>query len=321
MKGERNDGMSRRRLWNSLWCVCLMIWLILPAATSFAAQRPPAAAQAPAATAVPGVLLTAVSRDDAVLAGGISTGIRSPEGVATIEPIAWLTPDGFWQDLPCSYHWVTDADIARCRAFAASYLSRSHQYTIVSADGYGATIQAPPTKLTHCNAYNVKGLYSGAKLRRTALAVSNPAAFAPAQPLLPIEGTAYQRILHAFVAAAPVHLDTLSGIRLYLLQAGGHRLIVVERSFTDYASATPSVVPNVKFVFAIGHIVQGRFHILFWKTNTQEENEQLLGAIHLKNGGDFLVTSINSSEAQFFRIYALRNGSVQMVFSGGGSSC
>ena len=297
-----------------------MIWAMFPATASFAAQQPSAAAQA-SAPAAPGVLLTAVSRDDAVLAGGISTGIRSPEGIATIEPIAWLTPDGFWQDLPCNYQWVTDADQARCRDFAAAFLSHSRQYTIVSADGFGATVQAPPSKLTHCNAYSVKGLYSGAKLRRTSLAASDPATFVPAQPLLPIEGQAYQRTLQAFVAVAPVHLDTLSGIRLYLLQAGGHRLIVVQRSFTDFASATPSVVPHVKFVFAIGHIVQGRFHILFWKTNTQEENEQVLGAIHLKNGGEFLVTSINSSEAQFFRIYALRNDSVQMVFSGGGSSC
>ena len=66
------------------------------------------------------VMLTAVSRDASVLSGGISTGIRSPRGIANLEQIAWLTPPGVWRDLPCHYTGGTGAALARCRAFAAS---------------------------------------------------------------------------------------------------------------------------------------------------------------------------------------------------------
>ena len=308
--------MSRQSLWFRVWYVCLALaWALFPSAMGFAAPRGQAGMQSP------GIMLAAVSRDDAVLSGGISTGIRTPDGIADVEPIAWLTPSGAWQDLPCNYHWLTDADISRCRQFASAYLSQSHQYAVVSADGYGATIHAPPSSLNDCYAFAARGVYSGPSILRTTLAASDPAAFLSSPPLKPVEGIAYTQVLTAFAAASPVHLNTLAGIRLYQVHWGGRSLIVVERYFTDFASASPSVVPDVKLVFAIGQIVQRRFHILFWKDNTEDENEQVLGTLLLRTGQQFLVTSINSPEAQFFRIYAMQNGSIRMVFSGGGSSC
>ena len=66
---------------------------------------------------------------------------------------------------------------------------------------------------------------------------------------------------------------------------------------------------------------QGRFHILFWKDNTNDSHEQVLGAIRLKSGKQFLLTSVNTPQAQFFRVYAMQKGVIRIVFSGGGSTC
>ncbi|MGC8549075.1 MAG: hypothetical protein ACP5M4_05185 [Acidobacteriaceae bacterium] len=313
---SRDRSMRRPSFWFRIACVSLeLAWAAFASMPGFAApQASPAAPQ-------DGIMLTAVSRDDSVLIGGISTGIRTPQGIASVEQIAWITPSGLWQDLPCNYHWVTDADIARCRDFAAGYLGQFHNYTIVSPDGFGGSVQAAPAHLDDCYSFATRGIYSGQPLERTAIAASDPSAFLPSHPIQPVDALDYQKTLAAFAAASPVPLGTLAGIRLYRTQWNGHSLILVERSFTDFSSANPSVVPNVKLIFAIGEITRGKFHVLFWKRNTQDENEQVLGAVTLKNGREFLITSVNSPEAQFFRVYAMRNGHIEMVFSGGGSSC
>lgn len=308
--------MSWRRFRLRVWWVCLA----LAGMACFSAQCIAVSRQSPEAPNG-NVVITAVSRDASVLSGGISTGVRTVDGVANVEQIAWLTPSGEWLDLPCNYHWITDADIARCRAFASSYLSRPHQYTIVSADGYGDTVESSPSRMSDCYSFASQGTYSGQNLHRTALAASDPSAFTQGSPLKSMEGAQSGRILAAFAAAAPVHLATMAGIRLYRVAWSGRELIVVERSFTDFSSANPSVVPNVKLLFAIGEMANGRFHMLFWKHNTEDDNEQVLGTIVLKSGKEFLITSVNDPEAQFFRIYAMHDGNVRMVFSGGGSSC
>lgn len=298
--------------------VCLSLFplmALLASPAGFAAPKP-SAAQPPHS-----VMLAAVSRDNSVLNGGISTGIRTLPGIANLEQIAWITPSGEWLDLPCNYHWVTDVDIARCRDFAASYLSQFHSYTIVSAEAFGDTVQSAPAQLDNCDSFATHAIYSGRPVERTAIAASDRSAFLPGSPLRPVGGLDYQQTLAAFAAASPVHLTTLSGIRLYRTLWNGRALIIVERSFTDFSSSNPSVVPNVKLIFAIGDITDGRFHVLFWKHNTEDDNEQVLGTVTLKNGKEFLLTSVNSPEAQFFRAYAIRDGHIQMVFSGGGSSC
>lgn len=308
--------MSRPSFWFRVASGCLVLaWAVFAFAPVVAAQQDSGGKPQGA------IMLTAVSRDGSVLTGGISTGIRTPQGIADVEQIAWITPSGAWQDLPCNYHWVADADISRCRSFATSYLSQFHRYTIVSADGYGGTVQAAPARLDNCYSFATRGLYSGRHIGRTAIAASNPAAFMTGPPLNPVDGLQYQSTLTAFAAASPVPLGTLAGVRLYHTQWNGHSVILVERSFTDFSSANPSVVPNVKLIFAIGELIHGKFHILFWKHNTEDENEQVLGTVTLKNGKEFLITSVNSPEAQFFRAYTMQNGHVRIVFSGGGSSC
>ena len=75
------------------------------------------------------------------------------------------------------------------------------------------------------------------------------------------------------------------------------------------------------FIFAIGTMDQGWFHILHLKKNTEDEAERVLGTIHLKSGRDFLITTVSDPESQWFRVYGIRDGHLTLIYEGGGSSC
>ena len=67
--------------------------------------------------------------------------------------------------------------------------------------------------------------------------------------------------------------------------------------------------------------IAAQFHLLHWKQNTDDEDEFVLGTVHLTNGRDFLITTVTDPEGQWFRVYGIRQGKLAMVYSGGGSSC
>ena len=64
-----------------------------------------------------------------------------------------------------------------------------------------------------------------------------------------------------------------------------------------------------------------RFHLLYWKQNTEDEDERLLGTIRLNSGHDFLITVVSDPEGHWYRVYGIRDGKLTQVYSGGGSSC
>ena len=66
---------------------------------------------------------------------------------------------------------------------------------------------------------------------------------------------------------------------------------------------------------------QERFHLLFWKESTSDENELIVGTIRLKNGMDFLVNEVSDPETYSYRIYGIREGKVALIFRGGGGGC
>ncbi len=303
--------MSERRVRAALFSGFLL------AALAVCAAAPVWAAAAPS----PGIMIAAVSRNESVLAGGISTGKWTPDGLAVVEPMAWLSPGGEWTDLPCDYRWVTDADLGLCKAFAESYLAAPHAYTMVSAAGYGGTLLAPPMELSDCFGFGAPAPYTGAPIRATGIAASESSEFLSPPPLTPVAGADYDVLFRAFAASAPVSITHLQGLHFFHLALAGRPLIVVQRSFEDFADAGLSEASTVDLVFAIGQIQGSHFRLLFWKKNQADENEQVLGTMQLRDGQEFLVTSVNAPEAQFFRVYALENSQVRLVFQGGGYSC
>lgn len=261
-----------------------------------------------------GVMLAAVSRDDSMLEGGISSGRWTGKGSVFVEPLARLTQSGEWQSIPCDENQQN-----ACRKFEREYLKKPHDYFVVSADGKGATVRAAPTSLGDCFEYSGTGSYSGVNIARSAIAASSTDFFGDSPPPQPLRNAEAKPILNALAALVPWRLDSRLYLRLFSLRFEGRDLILVQRSFSDYA--TKPEADMLKLIFAIGTMERGRFHVLHWKRNIEDEDERVLGTVHLKSGRDFLITTVSDPESQQFRVYGIRDGKLVIVYSGGGSSC
>lgn len=290
---------------------CFLMWLLLGASVTALAQQPE-----PASTPDAAIMLAAVSRDDSVLVGGISSSGMLAPGIVSVEPMVWLTTSGEWQKIDCF------ADNKKgCDKFEKTYLSKSHTYTVVSADGRGATVKAAPVTPDECSSYTGKGTYSGAPIRDTAIAASSTEMFTSGSSAKRLAAQDAEPIRKALSAFVPTMLDSVNDLRIYSLRLEGQDIYIVQRAFQDYASR-PDYDPqkdNLKLFFGIGTMSKGVFRPIEW--NLDDGNELVLGTIHLKNGQDFLVTSVNDSESQIFRIYGIKNGNLALVFLDGGSSC
>jgi hypothetical protein len=291
---------------NGVWT-----WLILGATVAALAQQP-----SPTATPGSKVMLVAVSRDETMLTGGISSGKMLAPGKLGVEPLAWLTSAGEWKGFQCD-----EDNQEGCRRFEKEYLSKPHTYTVISADGRGATVKAAPTTLDECFGYTGNGTYSDASIGGTAIAADSTNIFTTGPSARRLTGKEIEPIRMALSKLVPTKLDSIEELRIYSLDLEGQDFFVVQRAFQDYASKPGHQEDRLKLIFAIGTMEQGRFHLLQWKRNIEDENELVLGTIHLNNGRDFLITTVSDPESQSFRVYGIKDGQLKMVYAGGGSSC
>jgi hypothetical protein len=262
-----------------------------------------------------GVMLAAVSLDARML--GMGSGKENAKGAAFVEPLARLTSSGEWQSLPC----FADRDGKRyaanqqeaCSKFEREYLSKPHTYTVVSADGRGAKVNAPLATLTECSGYTEKEHIPVQILPLLQLQPVPLISFPIAQPrsLFPTQKPSLcSKHLLRFVSGG---LDSTLHLKVFSLRLEGQDLTIVQRSYVKPA--------GTKLIFAIGKMDQDRFQILHWKENVGDEDEVVLGVVHLTNGREFLITTVTDPEGQWFRAYGIRQGKLMMVYSGGGSSC
>lgn len=286
-----------------LWC-----WLLLIAPVAGFAQQ-----LATTSSNDADVMVAAVSRDSSILTGGIGPGIWTGRGTVYVEPLGYITQSGEWKALPCSKDWPKT-----CPKFAREYLSKPHTYTVVSADGQGAMIQAAPTTLSECRDYTGPGTYTGASIANSAIAASSTDLFAEASPLRHLSAEEARPIRNELGKLVPHKLDSIRRIRGFSLHLEGQEYFLAQRSYTDRAAHANA---DYDFVFTIGTMDQGRFHILHWKKNTEDEEERVLGTIHLKSGREFLITTVSDPESQWFRVYGIRDGHLALIYEGGGSSC
>jgi len=149
----------------------------------------------------------------------------------------------------------------------------------------------------------------------SAVAASSTNFFSDSPPPQLLHDAATTPVLKAFAAAVPGGLDSLSNLKIFSLRLEGQDLALVQRTYAEPAGK------SLKLIFAIGAMDEGQFHILHWKQNTGDEDEVMLGTVHLTSGRDFLITTVIDPEGQWFRVYGIRQGKLAMVYSGGGSSC
>jgi hypothetical protein len=266
-------------------------------------------------------MVAAVAHDDSVLTGGIGTGHLLAPGSVDVEPIAWLSPSGEWKAIRCD-----EKHPKECRRFNNEYLKRPHIYKVVSSDGLGATVRVGHMSLDdECFGYGGKGTVSGHSIHYAAVAASSEDIFTAGESARRLTNPQAAEIRTAFAETVGKKLDSSRELRVYAVQLDGQEFSVLQRAFQDYASKPEFAPPNnvqLNFVFAIGKMEHPRFNLMAWKNEVEnDENEQILGTVHLKNGHDFLITTISDPETQFFRIYGIQQGKLTMVFSGGGGGC
>jgi hypothetical protein len=259
------------------------------------------------------VMLAAVSRDQYMFSGGIGPGKLAGKGNVAIEPLVFLTALGEWKSLPC-----IAGSGKGCRKFAHDYLGKAHVYTVISADGQGATVKSSPATLSECYGFVGEGTYSGATIQKSAIAASSVDLFTDGPALKQVETRKATAIRKALAAFVPKKLDSTDDLRIFSINLETQDLLVVQRAYADLAD--PQNSPR-RPIFIIGTMEQGRFRMLHWKQNTIDGEERVVGAIRLKSGRAFLITTVSDPESQFFRIYGIQDGHLTLIYSGGGSSC
>jgi hypothetical protein len=173
-----------------------------------------------------------------------------------------------------------------------------------------------------CFGYGGVGTSSGVSTADTAIASSSTEPFTDGEPARHMSGEVAEKIRRSLAALVPAKLDSLNHLRFYSLRFEGKELIVVQRAYKDCAPASGRDPQEaMSLIFAIGTMQEGRFHLLFWKKNTEDEDERILGVVHLISGRDFLVNTVSDPESQFFRISGKRNDELTLIFSGGGGGC
>jgi hypothetical protein len=259
------------------------------------------------------VVLAAVARDRGLLKGGIGPGSRTSAGRVVAEPFVRLSETGQFTKLPCQ-----SDETKQCEQFAREYLSKPHIYSIVSPDGYEATVHADAARLSECNDYVGGGTYSGAPLRRSAVAAATGDFFVAAPPLTLLgakDTAAVGKLLKRVMAEK---LTSAKNLQAWSVNLGGHDVVVVQRAYEDVQDQDSQ---RGSLVFTIGELERLRFHVLHWKRNTDDEEERVLGTIKLQSGQDFLVSVVSHPEGHFYRIYSFQQNQLKVVYQGGGSSC
>jgi hypothetical protein len=212
-----------------------------------------------------------------------------------------------------------------CKDFDRDYLSKPHDYTVVSADGLGATVHVNRMHLDdECFGIYGNGTFSGAYIRDAAVAAESADMFTAGPPARRLPASEAEPVRKALAAAVGSKLDTTKYLRVYAVPLEGQSLLVIQRTYEDFANRPERKQNHLEpldLVFAVGRMDQGHFKLLFWKENTEDENEQILGLIHLKSGRDFLLNDVSDPETSSSRVYGTHAGKFMLIFEGGGGGC
>jgi hypothetical protein len=251
--------------------------------------------------------------------------VRQPtrlHGSVYVTPLAWLSASGNWNAIQCDEEHPKE-----CERFGRDYLSKPHSYTIVSADGKGAQVQVEHMSFNSpedCFSYDGEGTLSGAAIRFAGVGASSDDIFRSGPPARRLSGAGTEQVLNAYEAVAGDTLDSPKELHVYSVEIEGRQFFVIQRAFEDYSEKPEYKTENLADLYpilTIGTMQGGKFRMLIWKEKGSDEQEEIIGLIHLKNGRDFLIDSVTDPETFSYRIYGIRNGKLALVFKGGGGGC
>ncbi|MGA2277618.1 MAG: hypothetical protein ABSG00_08435 [Terracidiphilus sp.] len=265
--------------------------------------------------------LLAVVKDWGSLAGTVGGWPTAKAPRVPVEFLVAVTASGEWIDptRQCSSDNSTDAggDAPGCKLFLNQYLNRPKTYTIVTSPGRGTTVQVKALpKLGDCYDFASSGLLSAPGIGTTAIAADSPGLFAAAPAWQSVSAAELAIVRKGLLALGAEKVRNFTGVRVRKVAIEGQTIFVAERHSTAHR--------QLGIVFAVGRIVDGNFDLMRWNENGGEAGDTVegaLGVIRLKNGREFLITTESDPEGQRFYAYEIKDGRLQIVFEGGGSSC
>jgi hypothetical protein len=258
--------------------------------------------------------LLAVVRDWAFVAGYTGGWPSATAPRVPVELLAVVTASGKWID-PTLKCW--DEDSSGCQEFLDLYLNRPKEYIVLTSPGRGAAVHvAPVTKIGDCYGFSSDGILTTTAIGGSAIASDHPELF-NASPVLQSASPAELAIVRTgLLNLGKDKIRRFEGVRVRKVQIEGQSYFIAERHSTPQRS--------LGIVFSIGRIEHGRFELIRWNDEGGEDGdtvENALGVIRLKSGREFLVTTESDPEGQRFYAYGIKDGRLQIVFKGGGSSC
>jgi len=298
-----------------------------------------ASAQQPAGRSDHGddVMIVAVAHDTSVYDGGTTFGELMKGRNVDVMPLAWLTPNGDWRKIDCDYDHPN-----ACLKFDREYLKKPHTYSVISADGRGATVRVETMKLTpqddpdSCFGYGGDGTYSGVPIAYATIAASSADLFTAgplpkrlsegaAEPIRKALAASYWEKLEEAVwvdwRTGGARFESTLDLTVSSIRINGEELFIVKRDSEEERTDLNHRNYELEPVFAVGRMDQGRFNLLFWQKVEGDEYERPLGVIYLRNSRTYIVDTVSGPEGSFFRVYGIQNGKVTVVFEGGGGGC
>jgi hypothetical protein len=258
--------------------------------------------------------LLAVVNDWAYKAGYTGGWHSAPPPNVPVELLAVVTASGDWID-PTLHCRV--GDNTGCSEFLEQYLNRAKDYTILTSPGRGSTVHVELVdKLDDCYGFSSTGSLSSSVTGDAAIASDHPTLFDTSPTWQSTSRSEIAIVRAGLLRLGPKKVKEFDGVQVRKIQIDGQMYFVAERHSTAHRSSG--------IVFSIGRINQGHFYLLRWNEEGGEDGdtiESALGVIRLKNGREFLLTTESDPEGQRFYAYGIRNGRLQIVFRGGGSSC
>ena len=258
--------------------------------------------------------LLAVVKDWAFEAGYTGGWPSATPSHVPVELLAVVTASGNWIDptLRCR-----EEDNAGCKEFLEQYLNRAKDYTVLTLPGRGSTVHVEPVdKLDDCYDFWSTGTLSSGNTGDAAIASDHLALFDTSPAWQNASRSEIAIVRAGLLGLGPKKVKEFDGVQVRKIQIEGQMYFVAERHSTTHR--------RYGIVFSIGRIEQGRFDLVRWNDEGGEDGdtvESALGVIRLKNGREFLITTESDPEGQTFYAYGIRNGHLQIVFQGGGSSC
>jgi hypothetical protein len=258
--------------------------------------------------------LLAVVKDWASEAGYTGGWPSAAPSRVPVELLAVVTASGKWIDptLKCR-----DEDSTGCRRFLNLYLNRPKDYTVATSPGIGVAIHvAPVTKIGDCFNFSSSGTLNASAIGGSAIASDHPEFFEASPALQDASSAEITIVRTGLLSLGEKKVRGFEGILVRKVQIEGLAYFIAERRSTAHRS--------LGIVFSIGRIEHGRFELIRWNDEGGEDGdtvESVLGVIGLKSGHEFLVTTESDPEGQRFYAYGIKDGHLQIIFKGGGSSC